>query len=108
MAKARRMRIERGLAEQREAAMDSAQVIEWSREALRMALILSGPPLLAALVIGIVVGIAQTMTQMHEPVVGLIPRLIGVALVVLIVLPWLFGMWVGYASELIESVPNFL
>jgi flagellar biosynthesis protein FliQ len=88
--------------------MDSTQVIEWSREALRMALLLGGPALLAALVIGIVVGIGQTLTQMQEPVVGLIPRLVGVMLVVLIVLPWMLGAWVGYATELIGSIPSRL
>ena len=58
--------------------MELAQVIDWSREALRMALVLGGPPLGVALVVGLVVGIAQTLTQLHEPVVGLVPRLIAV------------------------------
>jgi flagellar biosynthesis protein FliQ len=90
--------------------MDSAQlqVIDWSREALRMALLLGGPAVLAALVIGVVVGIVQTLTQMQEPVVGLVPRIVGVILVVLLVLPWLLGAWVGYASEVIVSIPEML
>ena len=50
--------------------MEMAQVVDWSREALRMALVLGGPPLLAALVVGLVVGICQTLTQLHEPVVA--------------------------------------
>ncbi len=69
--------------------MDAAQVIDWSREALRMALLLGGPPLLVALLVGVVVGMGQTLTQMHEPVIGLVPRLLAVLLVVLAVLPWL-------------------
>lgn len=88
--------------------MDSAQVIDWSREALRMALLLGGPLLLAALLIGVVVGIGQTLTQMHEPVVGLIPRLVGVLLVLLLVLPWLLGTWVGFARDMIGSIPDLL
>jgi flagellar biosynthesis protein FliQ len=88
--------------------MEMSQVVDWSREALRMALLLGGPPLLAALVVGILIGIGQTMTQMHEPVVGQIPRLIAVALVVLAVLPWLLSRCAGYAIELIASLPEHL
>jgi flagellar biosynthesis protein FliQ len=88
--------------------MDSAQVIDWSREALRIALLLGGPLLLAALLVGVVVGIGQTLTQMHEPVVGLIPRLVAVLLVLLLVLPWLLGTWVSYARDMIGSIPDLL
>ncbi len=86
--------------------MDPGQVVDWSREALRMALMLGGPPLLAALAVGLLVGVAQTLTQMHEPVVGLVPRLVAVLLVVLAVLPWLLGCWVEYAADLIGSIPE--
>jgi flagellar biosynthetic protein FliQ len=86
--------------------MDMAEVIDWSGEAVRMALMLGGPPLIAALVVGLVVGVGQTLTQMHEPVVGLVPRLVVVLLVVLAALPWLLGCWVGYATETIGSIPE--
>lgn len=86
--------------------MNMDMVIAWSREALRMALLLGGPALVAALVVGIVVGIGQTLTQMHEPVIGLIPRLVAVLLVVLVALPWFLATWVGYAVELIGTLPE--
>lgn len=88
--------------------MDMAQVVDWSREALRMALLLGGPPLLAALAVGLLVGIGQTLTQMHEPVVGLVPRLIAVLLIVLIALPWILSSWVAYATDLIATIPERL
>jgi flagellar biosynthetic protein FliQ len=88
--------------------MDMTQVIDWSSEALQMSLLLGGPPLMAALLVGLVVGIGQTLTQMHEPVVAFVPRLLAVMLVVLALLPWLLGRWVGFASTLIESIPSRL
>jgi flagellar biosynthesis protein FliQ len=88
--------------------MELAQVIDWSREAVRMALLLGGPPLLAALVVGLLVGIGQTLTQLHEPVVAFVPRLLAVVLVVLALLPWLLGRWVMFAAALIESIPERL
>jgi flagellar biosynthesis protein FliQ len=88
--------------------MEMAHVIDWSREAVRMSLLLGGPPLAAALIVGVLVGVAQTLTQMHEPTVGLVPRLVAVLLVVLAFLPWLLGRWVGFATQLIASIPERL
>jgi flagellar biosynthetic protein FliQ len=88
--------------------MDMVMVIDGSREAVRMALLLGGPPLIAALVVGLLVGIVQTLTQMHEPVVGQIPRLVAVLVVILMVLPWLLMRWVAYAADVIGSIPDRL
>jgi flagellar biosynthetic protein FliQ len=88
--------------------MDMTSVVDWSREAIRMAIMLGGPLLVAALVVGLIVGMVQTLTQMHEPVVGQVPRLIAVAVLALVILPWMFGAWVSYARGLIDSLPDRL
>jgi flagellar biosynthetic protein FliQ len=88
--------------------VDMTHVIDWSREALRIALALGGPLLLVALVVGLVVNVGQTLTQLHEPVVGLIPRLAAVALVLLCILPWMLDRWVVFARDLIGSIPSLL
>jgi flagellar biosynthesis protein FliQ len=83
-------------------------VIDWTQQALRVTLVLGAIPLLVALAVGVVVGIGQTLTQLNEPVVGLVPRLVAVALAVLLTLPWLISTWVAYAVELIGSLPERL
>ena len=88
--------------------MDVTHVIDWSREALRMSLFLGGPLLAVALLIGLVVNVGQTLTQLHEPVVGLIPRIVAVALVLLLIMPWLITRWVSFAVDLIGSIPTLL
>jgi flagellar biosynthesis protein FliQ len=84
------------------------RVIDGSREALRMALLLGGPLLALALVVGLVVGVGQTLTQMSEPVVGQVTRLVAVLVAVLLALPWLMGRWVAYAVDLFGSIPDRL
>jgi flagellar biosynthetic protein FliQ len=88
--------------------MELSQVIDWSSEAIRLSLQLGGPLLAVALVVGLVVGIGQTLTQLHEPVVGLVPRLVAVLLAFLLILPWLLGRWVTFETNLIQSIPNML
>jgi flagellar biosynthetic protein FliQ len=88
--------------------MDVNHVIDWSREALFMSLRLGGPLLVVALLVGLLVNVVQTLTQLHEPVVGLIPRIVAVALVLLLILPWLVDRWVSFARDLIGSIPSLL
>lgn len=86
--------------------MEMSSVVDWSREALRMALLLGGPPLAAALLIGLAIGVLQTMTQMNEGVVAQVPRLFGVGLALLVILPWMVARWVAYAAEVFGSIPE--
>ena len=86
--------------------MDTSTIIEWSREAIRLALMLGAPLLLTALLVGLVIGVGQTLTQLHEPVISLVPRLIAVVVVVLVLLPWLIGRWAGFTTLLLESIPT--
>jgi flagellar biosynthesis protein FliQ len=88
--------------------MDMNHLVDWSREALRMALLLGGPLLAAALLIGLVVNVLQTLTQLHEPVLGLVPRMVAVLLVLLAILPWLLSRWVSFTVNLIQSIPDLL
>jgi flagellar biosynthetic protein FliQ len=55
-----------------------------------------------------VVGVGQTLTQLHEPVVGQVPRLVVVALAVLVLLPWLVARWAAFAGPLIDAIPGLI
>lgn len=88
--------------------MDMSAVVDWSREAIRMAIVLGAPLLLTALVVGLVVGVVQTLTQMHEPTVGQVPRLLAVAVAALVLLPWMLAMWVGYTRDFLGSLADRL
>mgnify|MGYP001024210662 CR=1 FL=1 len=88
--------------------MEINLVSDWSAEAIRLALWIGGPLLAVALLVGLVVGALQTLTQMHEPVVSLIPRLAAVLVAGLALLPWMLGTLASYANSLIGSLPNRL
>jgi flagellar biosynthesis protein FliQ len=88
--------------------VDTSQVIDWSREAVRLTLLMGGPLLAVALVVGLLVGVAQTLTQLHEPVIAQVPRLLAVTLALLLLLPWLIGQWTGYTGSLIDAIPSLI
>jgi flagellar biosynthesis protein FliQ len=88
--------------------MDMGQAIDWSRAALQLSLLLGAPLLAAALLVALLINVGQTLTQLHEPVVGLVPRLVAVTVVLLLILPWLAARWVAFATDLIGSIPELL
>jgi flagellar biosynthetic protein FliQ len=84
--------------------MDSQWVLEWSQEALRLALVLSLPVLATALIAGIVIGLIQTVMQLNDGTFNQIPRMVIVSVVVIALIPWMASQWVGFTTNLIRSV----
>jgi flagellar biosynthetic protein FliQ len=85
--------------------MGSDQAIELARHALLLALLLAAPVLAIALLTSLITSVLQTMTQLHDPTLSFVPRLVAVVLVGLITLPWGLSLLTEYASELFQSIP---
>ncbi len=85
--------------------MQAIVLIRMVQEAIRVGLLLAGGPILAALLVGLVVALFQTMTQMNEPTTGFIARMLSIGLVVFVLLPWLLSKWIAYATLTITSLP---
>jgi flagellar biosynthetic protein FliQ len=86
--------------------MDSTLVIELVFQALRMALILSGPILLALLIVGLIIGILQAATQLNETTVAFVPKIIVTVLVILLAGPPLLALFSDYLREIILRIPS--
>ncbi|QDV38685.1 flagellar biosynthetic protein FliQ [Tautonia plasticadhaerens] len=88
--------------------MGDAVLIGATREAVRLALLLAAGPLGAALVVGLLAALGQAMTQMNEPTVGLVARLLAVAAVTVLLLPWLLARWLDFAAAALGGFPELL
>ena len=83
-------------------------VMNIGRQAIEMSLMLSGPLLLAALVIGLIISIFQAATQINEQTLSFIPKLVGMFLVLILAGPWMLQMMVDYIRRLFESIPQLI
>ncbi|HEY7929461.1 MAG TPA: flagellar biosynthesis protein FliQ [Steroidobacteraceae bacterium] len=83
-------------------------VMTLGQRALEMALMLAAPMLLAALLIGLLVGIFQAATQINEMTLSFIPKLLGMATVLVVAGPWMLKELIGYTRLLIESIPSMV
>ena len=73
------------------------------REALLVALAVSAPPLAAALVVGLVTGALQAVTQIQDHALGAVPRLVAVLAVVGLAAPWTAARVVRFGQACIDA-----
>ena len=82
--------------------------VDLAREALLMVMLLCGPPLLAALVVGLLVSLLQAMTQLQDVTIGFVPRLLAVLVVLAFLWPWMGEQLIDYSTTLYHDVPHSL
>lgn len=80
--------------------MDPADILVLSRAALILLLTIAGPMLIASLVIGVVIGLVQALTQIQEMTLTFVPKLIGIGVVLLLSLPMIGAALSAFMAEL--------
>jgi flagellar biosynthesis protein FliQ len=83
-------------------------VVNLASQAMNLGLKVAGPLLIVALVIGIVISIFQAVTQIQEQSLSLIPKIAGIAIVIVLLGPWMLGQLVSYTSDLYLSIPSMV
>jgi flagellar biosynthetic protein FliQ len=75
---------------------------------MSLALKIAGPLLLVGLVVGLLVSVFQAVTQIQEQSLSLIPKIVGVAVVIVLLGPWMLGQLVTYTTALYASIPSMV
>jgi flagellar biosynthetic protein FliQ len=88
--------------------MTPGTVMELGRQGLEMVLLVSGPMLLAALVIGLLVSIFQAATQINEATLSFIPKIVVMFMTLIFAGPWMLELMVDYIRRLFNSIPNLI
>ena len=88
--------------------MSGALAVDLVRQAVMLALMVAAPLLATALLIGIIVSLIQAVTQLQEQTLTFIPKLLGLALVFVITLPWTLTRLVEYLAGVLRSLPTLV
>ena len=88
--------------------MNSQQVLDIGTQALLVCAKVAGPFLVVVLAVGVVVGLLQSVTQLQEPTLSFVPKLIGVGLVILLTGNWMLGQAVDFTHDLFNALPQLL
>ena len=87
--------------------MNPVDAIDFGREAIMVSLTVVAPILIVAVAAAIAIGIFQSATQMQDQSISFIPRIVLVAITIMICLPWMADHFVEYGRELF-SKPHFV
>jgi len=88
--------------------MDQDTVVSLATQAMTLAIEIAGPMMLVGLVIGLVVSIFQAVTSIQEQSLSFIPKIIGLAALIVILGPWMLDQLVNYAQNLYASIPQLI
>jgi flagellar biosynthetic protein FliQ len=69
--------------------MNDGDLVEIVRQAILSGLLVIAPVLLAGFGVALVTGLVQAATGIHEPLVGLAPRMLAMAMMLVLVMPWM-------------------
>lgn len=86
--------------------MSDSQVLEVLSGALMVAARVSGPILAVALIIGVVVSLLQTVTQIQEMTLTFVPKLIGAGVVMIISGNWMLREMLSWIRSLWALIPS--
>jgi flagellar biosynthesis protein FliQ len=80
-------------------------VLRAVREGLLLVLLVSAPPLLASLAVGLVVGVLQAATQIQDQTLVFVPKLVTVVLVLVALGPLLGAQILRFAQAILLAIP---
>ena len=86
--------------------MDQSQIMEVGAKAMWVTLQVSMPVLGVSLVVGLLVSIFQAVTQLQEPTLTFIPKILAVVVVIVIAGPWMLNTMLGFTIDLWAGIPR--
>jgi len=88
--------------------MTPESVLSIAQQALQVTLLLAAPPLLAALLTGLLVSVFQAATQINEMTLSFIPKLLAIFVVLVLFGPWMLSILLDYIRELFNGIPGLI
>lgn len=88
--------------------MSPELVLELSRQAVKVTLLVSLPILGIGLVVGILVSLFQAATQIQEMTLTFVPKIVSIFVGLLLLLPWIMNQLMGFTMELLGNLPRYI
>ena len=69
---------------------------------------LSAPMLLAGLIVGLVISLIQAATSINEMTMTFIPKMLAVAIALLVFFPWMLQVMIDFMQNLLNNIPTYV
>jgi len=84
--------------------MNDTDLAALLRDAMLVMLKLGGPPLMVALVVGLVISLLQAITQIHEVTIAFVPKVLAIGVALLLMGPFMLATLSSYAHLLFDRI----
>lgn len=84
--------------------MSPEQILDIGREAIWVTVLIGAPSMACALVLGLGIAILQALTQIQEATVAFVPKLLGVALALVVAMPWTLDVLRNFTVSLFARI----
>ncbi|MFY8106184.1 MAG: flagellar biosynthesis protein FliQ [Elstera sp.] len=84
--------------------MNEATTLEVAREAVLVLLQVSGPIMIIALVVGLIISLFQALTQIQEMTLTFVPKIIVVFIAMLLLFPFMLATMKGFMERLVDRI----
>jgi len=85
-----------------------SQILAIAIDMMKLAMYLSFPVLLVSMIVGLMISIFQATTQINEMTLSFVPKLIAVAVVMILTAPWSMNMLVDFTKRVLKMIPGFI
>jgi flagellar biosynthetic protein FliQ len=86
--------------------MNADVALFWMREAVQLAVTVTAPMLGVALAVGLLVSLFQAVTSIQEMTLSYIPKMLAVAVVLLLLAPWMLQLLTDFTTHVFTFIPN--
>jgi flagellar biosynthetic protein FliQ len=86
--------------------MSPEYAIDIGQRVIETTLLLSAPILVMSLVVGLLVSLMQAVTQINEATLTFLPKIVVVAIALVIFMPWMLTTLITFTTEMLTSFPN--
>lgn len=88
--------------------MSSEFVISLAQKGIMTTLLVAGPLLIIALIVGLLVSIFQATTQIQEQTLAFIPKIIAVLIALVVFGPWMLSQILSFTSNIFSNLDKFV
>lgn len=83
-------------------------IIKVTNEALILVLVLSGPPIIVSMVVGLGISVFQAVTQIQEQTLSMVPKLFTVFITLAIAGYWMMSLMMRFSINLFSNFVNYV
>ncbi len=86
--------------------MDPATVLDIARDAIILLIKIAAPIMLVALIVGLIISLFQALTQIQEPTLSFVPKIVAIFVTMLLTLPFIGKELMAFSEKLASMIVN--